>query len=135
MNMSKLPTILLLLAAALPIGAKFKVKEKRYQPVPVTDVRQIAGRYVGIDPDFVVELRVSDTGVITGTLRNFGESATLRSIRLDGAELTASIDGRSLHATFVNRIRNGDAAFGLVVHDVDAQIDDVTLTQIFCRRQ
>jgi len=133
--MSKLPTILLLLAAALPIGAKFKVKEKRYQPVPVTDVRQIAGRYVGIDPDFVVELRVSDTGVITGTLRNFGESAALRSIRLDGAELTASIDGRPLHATFANRIRNGDSAFGLVVHDVDAQIDDVTLTQIFCRRQ
>jgi len=133
--MSKLPTILLLLAAALPIGAKFKVKEKRYQPVPVTDVRQIAGRYVGIEPDFVVELRVSDTGVITGTLRNFGESAALRSIRLDGAELTASIDGRPLHATFANRIRNGDSAFGLVVHDVDAQIDDVTLTQIFCRRQ
>ena len=133
--MSKLPTILLLLAAALPIGAKFKVKEKRYQPVPVTDVRQIAGRYVGIEPDFVVELRVSDTGVITGTLRNFGESAVLRSIRLDGAELTASIDGRPLHATFANRIRNGDSAFGLVVHDVDAQIDDVTLTQIFCRRQ
>jgi len=133
--MSKLPTILLLLAAALPIGAKFKVKEKRYQPVPVTDVRQIAGRYVGIDPDFVVELRVSDAGVITGTLRNFGESAALRSIRLDGAELTASIDGRPLHATFANRIRNGDSAFGLVVHDVDAQIDDVTLTQIFCRRQ
>jgi len=133
--MSKLPTILLLLAAALPIGAKFKVKEKRYQPVPVTDVRQIAGRYVGIEPDFVVELRVSDTGVITGTLRNFGESAALRSIRLDGAELTARIDGRPLHATFANRIRNGDSAFGLVVHDVDAQIDDVTLTQIFCRRQ
>ena len=29
-------TLLLLMAAALPLGGKWKVKEKRYDPVPVT---------------------------------------------------------------------------------------------------
>jgi hypothetical protein len=133
--MKQLAMLLLLVTATLPIGAKFKFKEKRYDPVAVTDVRKIAGRYVGIKPDFAVELRVSDDGVISGTLRNFGETATLRSIRVEGAELTARVDGRPLHATFANRIRNGDIAFGLIVHDTDVPIDDVTLTQIFCRRE
>jgi len=133
--MRQLPALLLLIAAALPIGAKWKIKEKRFDPVPVTNVRQIAGRYVGIDPDFVVNLQVSDEGVITGTLRNFGQSSSLRSIRVDGSELTAMVDSRPLHATFVNRTRNGNRAFGLLVHDTGVQIDDVTLSQIFCRRE
>lgn len=127
--------LLLLVAAALPIGAKWKFKEKRFDPVPVTDVRQIAGRYVGINPDFVIDFRVSDKGVITGTMRNFGQTAALQGIRIDGAELFARVDSLPLHATFVNRVRNGERAFGLIVHDTDMQIDDITLTQIFCRRE
>ncbi|HYS56431.1 MAG TPA: hypothetical protein VER58_21945 [Thermoanaerobaculia bacterium] len=133
--MRQLPALLLLVTATLPIGAKWKVKEKRFDPVPVTNVQRIAGRYVGIDPDFVLDLKISDQGVITGTMRNFGQTSTLRSIRVDGSELTAMVDSRPLHATFVNRIRNGQRAFGLLVHDADAQIDDVTLSQIFCRRE
>ena len=133
--MKQLPALLILLTAALPIGAKWKVKEKRYDPVPVTNVQQIAGRYVGIDPDFVIELKVSDQGIITGTMRNFGQNAALRSIRVDGADLHAMVDSRPLNATFVNRIKNGDSAFGLVVHDADVHIDDVNMSQIFCRRE
>ncbi len=98
-------------------------------------MRQIAGRYVGIDPDFVVDLRVSDVGVISGNLRNFGQTFELRAIRIDGADLNAKIDGRPLHATFVNRVRIGQTAFGLIVHDADVQIDEVTLSQVFCRRE
>ena len=45
--MKQLPALLLLLTAALPIGAKWKVKEKRFDPIAVTNVQQIAGRYVG----------------------------------------------------------------------------------------
>ena len=125
--MRQLPALLLLITAALPIGAKWKVKEKRFDPVTVTNVQQIAGRYVGIDPDYVLDLKVSSKGVITGTMRNFGQASNLRSIRVDGAELTAMIDSRPLHATFVNRIRNGEPAFGVLVHDADVQIGDLGL--------
>ena len=123
--MRQLAALLLLITAALPIGAKWKVKEKRFDPVTVTNVQQIAGRYVGIDPDYVLDLKVSSEGVITGNLR---------SIRIDGSQFTAMIDSRPRHATFVNRIRTSEPAFGLLVHDADVQIDDVTLSQIFCRR-
>ncbi len=133
--MKHLPALLLLLTAALPIGAKWKVKEKRFDPVAVTNVQRIAGRYVGIEPDFVIDLKVSEEGVITGTIRNFAQTSTLRSIRVDGADLHALVDSRPLHATFVNRLRNGDSAFGLLVHEADVQIDDLTMSQIFCRRE
>ncbi|HEX9501541.1 MAG TPA: hypothetical protein VGA10_07810 [Thermoanaerobaculia bacterium] len=133
--MKQLPALLVVLIAALPIGAKWKVKEKRFDPVAVTNVQQIAGRYVGINPDFVIDLKVSAEGIITGTMRNFGQNWTLRSIRIDGADLHALVDSRPLHATFVNRLRNGEGAFGLLVHDADVQIDDLTLSQIFCRRE
>jgi hypothetical protein len=127
--------LLLLVAAALPLGAKWKVKEKRYDPVSVTNVRRIAGRYVGIQPDYVIDLDVSDDGVITGAMRSFGQVSTLRSIRIDGADLTAMVDSRPLHATFVNRTRNGAQAFGLLVHEPDVQIDDLSLANLFCRRE
>ncbi|MDQ6801699.1 MAG: hypothetical protein M3041_12765 [Acidobacteriota bacterium] len=133
--MKQLPALLLLLTATLPIGAKWKVKEKRFDPVAVTNVQQIAGRYVGIQPDFVIDLKVSEDGIITGTMRNFGQNSTLRSIRVDGADLHALVDSRPLHATFVNRTKNGDSAFGLLVHDAGVQIDDLTMSQIFCRRE
>jgi hypothetical protein len=133
--MKQLPALLLLLVAALPIGAKWKVKEKRFDPVAVTNVQQIAGRYVGINPDFVIDLKVSDEGIITGTMRNFGQNSSLRSIRIDGSDLHAMVDSRPLHATFVNRLRNGESAFGLLVHEANVQIDDLTMSQIFCRRE
>ena len=77
----------------------------------------------------------SDLSAITGTMRSFGTNATLTSIHIDGADLTAMADGLPLHATFVTRVKNGQRAFGLLVHDADVQIDDVTLTQIFCARK
>ena len=132
--MRHIAVVLALVAAALPLGAKWKTKHKQFDPVAVTNVREIAGRYVGIDPDFVIELRVSDQGALSGTMRNFGQTAALTRIRIDGAELSAMFDGRPLHATFVNRILNGASAFGLIVQDVDVQIDDLTLQRIFCRR-
>jgi hypothetical protein len=136
--MKHLAALLLLTTAALPLGAKWKVKEKRYDPVRITDVRQIAGRYIGIDPDFVIDLRLSEEGTLSGTMRSFGRMATLRDIRIDGPELTAvSVSSGTplpLHATFANRLKNGQGAFGLVVHDAEVQIEDVTLSQIFCRK-
>ena len=89
-------------------------------------MRQLPARPHSPSEYYVLDLKVSSEGVITGNLR---------SIRVDGSQFTAMIDSRPLHATFVNRIRTGEPAFGLLVHDADVQIDDVTLSQIFCRRQ
>ena len=87
--MKNIAMLLIVVAAALPLVGKAKQKEKRYDPVRITDVRQLPGRYVGVDPDYVVNLSVSPEGFITGTMRDFGRTATLSSIRIDGAELTA----------------------------------------------
>jgi hypothetical protein len=137
--MKNIAMVLMVIAASLPLVGKSKQKGKRYDPVRITDVRQLPGRYVGVDPDYVVNLSVTPEGWITGTMRDFGRTATLSNIRIDGAELTAKAtasDGSrlSLHGTFVNRMRDGRAAFGLVVHDADVRIEDVSLSQIFCRK-
>jgi hypothetical protein len=133
--MRKLSIALLLLIAATPAFAKVKPKDKRFDPVSIGELRAAAGEYVGIEPDFAITLTA--TG---GTLRNFARTATLRDIRIDGAELTATAvynDGarEPLHATFVTRVLNGDTAFGLKVRDVTIEFAGLTLTQLFCRRR
>lgn len=132
--MKPLATLLLLTTIALPLGGKWKIKEKRFDPVRVTDVRQVAGRYVGIDPDYVLQLQVSSDGTLSGTMNEFGVATPLRDLWIDGADLTARVGGLPIHATFVNRVRNGVTTFGLLVHDADVEIDDVTVSQIFCAR-
>jgi len=127
---------LLILAAAIPLVAKSKYKDKRFEPVTITNPAQAAGRYVGIDPDFVIELHGS-----SGTLRNFDRTGTLTHIFYEGSVLKATVvypgERREvLEATFVNRIKNGETAFGLVLQNMDVHIDnDVTLQNLFCRRE
>jgi putative heme iron utilization protein len=134
--MRKLSIALLLLLAVTPMFAKVKHKEKRFDPVAVNNLRAAAGEYVGIQPEQFV-LTLTSSG---GALRNFGRTAQLRDIRIDGAELTATAvysDGvrEPLHATFVNRVLNGDSAFGVLIRDVTIEMDGLTLTQLFCRRR
>lgn len=131
--MKQIAGVLLLIVAALPMGAKWKAKEKVFDPVAITDVRQAAGRYVGIDPDYVVTLKLDSESKLTGKLIQFGVASTLRDIKIEGADLYATVGGLPLHGTFVKRTRNGATAFGLLVHDADVKIDDVTLSEIFCR--
>lgn len=132
--MKQIATLLLLMTAALPLGGKWKVKEKRFDPVRITDVRHVAGRYVGIDPDYVVSLQLADDGTVTGTMTDFGVTSTLRDIRIEGSEFNARVGGLPLHGTFVNRVRNRASTFGLLIHDTDIKIEDLNLSQIFCRR-
>jgi aminopeptidase C len=134
--MRKLAIALLAVAAALPVVAKNKRhKDKRFEPVAIANPAQAAGRYVGIDPDFVIELRGN-----TGTLRNFNRTGTLTHLFYEGSVLKATVvypgERREvLQATFVNRIKNGETAFGLVLR-MDVHIDgDVTLQDLFCRRE
>ena len=127
---------LLALAMALPLAAsKYKHKDKHFDPVTMT-ASQAVGRYVGIDPDFIIELTASGA-----TLRNAKRTATLTHIVFDGSEMRATLDygaGRRepLQVSFVNRIKNGETAFGLLVRNADVRIDEsVTIQNLFCRRQ
>ena len=135
--MRKLAPALLLLVIAIPLTAgKNKHKDKRFEPVTITSPAQVAGRYVGIDPDFVIELRGD-----SGTLRNFQRMATLTHIFYEGSVLKATVvyPGQRrevLEAVFVNRIKNGETAFGLVLRDFDVRPDEqTTLQNLFCRRE
>ena len=130
--MRKLSIALLLLATALPLAAKEKTKhkDKRFEPVEMT-AAQAVGRYVGIDPDYVVELTA--TG---GTLRREGATTALTHVVIDGSELRAMAGSKPFHATFVNRIKNGETAFGLTVHDANIWINEQMMIQnLFCRRE
>ena len=132
--MRQLASALLILLAAAPLGAKWKTKEKYVEPIAITDVRKAAGHYVGIEPDYVVNLHVDGDGRLSGSLTEFGVTSTLRELRINGAELNAVVGGLPIHGTFVRRTRNGVTSFGLLVHDTDVKIDDVTVSQIFCRK-
>ena len=130
----KIASVLLLITVALPLAAKWKEKEKRFDAVRITDVRQVAGRYVGIEPDYVVALNLDETGRINGTITQFGVTSPLRDLRISGSKLSATIGGLPINGTFVKRVRDGATSFGLLVHDADIKIDTVTVSQLFCRR-
>lgn len=126
---------LLALAMALPLAAsKYKHKDKHFDPVAMT-ASQAVGRYVGIDPDFVIVLTASG-----GTLRNFERTATLTHIVFDGSEIRATAEhagGRRepFQATFVNRTVNGATAFGMLVHNADVHLEgNAVIDDLFCRR-
>lgn len=132
--MKQIGMVLLLVAATLPLGAKWKDKEKRFDAVRITDVRQVPGRYVGIDPDYVVSLSLDQSGRLSGTITQFGVTSPLRDVAISGSRFTATIGGLPINGTFVKRTRDGVASFGLLVHDADIKIDTVTVNQLFCRR-
>jgi hypothetical protein len=127
--------ILLALSLAFPLAAlkekdKDKHKEKSFTPVEIS-APQAAGRYVGIDPDYIVEL--TPTG---GTLHDQQGTVALTNVVIEGSQLRATAGDRPFRATFVNRTLNGATAFGLLVHDSNVRLDgDVILGDLFCRRQ
>src|SRR5205085_413050 len=128
--------LLLALGMAFPLAAsKDKHKDKHFDTVAMT-APQAVGRYVGIDPDFVVVLTASG-----GTLRNFQRTAALTHIVFDGSEMRATAEyaaGRRepFQATFVNRTNNGATAFGMLVRNSDVHLEgDVVIEELFCRRE
>ncbi|HEX8163131.1 MAG TPA: hypothetical protein VF538_14775 [Pyrinomonadaceae bacterium] len=118
---------------------KYKHKEKRFEPVARQDVRDYAGRYVGIEDDYVVEVRVGEGGRLVVTSREGQREARLEDLRIDGARVSATkvySDGARAEfaATFVDRILNGERAFGLMVEKLWVELPGMTLTQVFYRR-
>lgn len=132
-----------LLALVLPASfaqtkAK-KFKDKRFEPVVKQDVREYSGRYVGIEPSYVLDIQVSDDGALTAVSYEDERRATLREIKLTGSRLTATKvyeDGATekFEAQFVNRILNGVTAFGVIVENLRIELAGATLTRVFYQR-
>ena len=132
----------LFVLCAVPAGAqkfKNKKKEKRFEPVAKANVADYAGRYVGIVPDYYLEITAAGAdGQLSVTSYEGRRRATLRGVRVEGARLTATRvyeNGatKPFEATFANRILNGESAFGIMVENLNIEFEDMTFNRIFYR--
>jgi hypothetical protein len=118
-----------------------KVKEKRYETVVKQNLKDYAGTYIGIEPDYVVEIQVTPDGRLKVNSLEDGRSVTFSNIKVTGARLTADkiySGGRSekFEGTFKNCILNGETFFGILVEGLDIRLDgDITLDTVFYRRK
>ena len=122
--------VAIVLFAALPALAKYKVKHKSFEPVIVRDVHTIAGRYVGIEGEFEIDLKVSGDSV-SGVLVRSGGEQPLRDVVIDGAEFRSNL----VRGTFVDRNLNGDHAFGFLVTWPRIDFEGNSFDRMFCRRR
>ena len=130
--------ILVLAAAAQGATQKHKHKEKRFEAVVRAEARDYAGRYVGIDDSYVLEVGTEADGRLKITSREGSRRAELRDIRLDGARLTATKvyeDGSTakFEGLFADRVLNGERRFGVVVSGLDIKLDGMTINRTFYR--
>lgn len=134
--------LLLCLVALCPAEAsaqKKKFKEKHFDPVARQNLRDYAGRYIGIDENYWIEVGVGDDGQLAITSQEDGRTATLTDIKITGASLTATkvyANGKrtEFDATFADRVLNGAHAFGLLVENMQIELPGMTLTRVFYRR-
>jgi hypothetical protein len=118
-----------------------KVKEKRYETVVKQNLKDYAGTYIGIEPDYVVEIRVTPDGRLLVNSLEDGQSVTLSNVKVTGARLTADkiySGGRSgkFQGTFKNCILNGETFFGIHVEGLNIRLNgDITLDSVFYRRK
>ncbi|HKO57095.1 MAG TPA: hypothetical protein VJ276_14555 [Thermoanaerobaculia bacterium] len=120
--------LLLILLIALPLTAKVKHKEKRFEPAPVANAAAAAGRYLGPDENHVIELMADGTGSMNG--------AALSNIVIDRTRFEATAhDGNRVRGTFMRRILNGNAAFGLLMDEPPFDMGDGAVTAAFYRRR
>jgi len=135
--------ILILVLAATAQGSpqkykQHKHKEKRFEAVVRMDARDYAGRYVGIDDSYVLEISTEADGRLKITSHEGARRATLRDIRLDGARLTATKvyeDGSTakFEGLFADRVLNGERRFGVVVSGLDIRLEGLTINRTFYR--
>ena len=117
---------------------KVKIKEKRFEPVVKQDINDYAGKYVGIDDTYIIEIEVGADGKLAITSLEADRKATLTGIELNGSRITARKvyeDGStaSFEGLFADRVLNGDKAFGIVVEGMNLQLQGLMLTKIFYR--
>lgn len=132
-----LSTLLVLtIATGESFAQKKKFKEKRFEPAPRASVRDYAGKYVGIEASYFIEIAVSQDGKLSISSHEGEREATLKDVHVAGASLTATkvyTDGRSekFHGMFANRILNGVSAFGILVDGMHVELEGLTLSSIF----
>ncbi|MGI9105526.1 MAG: hypothetical protein ACR2G4_04675 [Pyrinomonadaceae bacterium] len=115
---------------------KNKKKEKRFEPVVKQTIEEYAGKYVGIMPDYYLEVVAGADGKLSIVSHEGGRRATLQDIRLAGARLTATriyTDGttKQFEGTFADRILNGDSRFGMMVENLEIEFEDMTFNRLF----
>jgi hypothetical protein len=140
--MRKLFALALCLAcvcASQAFAQKKKTKEKRFEPAARQNLRDYAGRYVGVDDGYWIEIAVGDDGRLAATSHEGGREAALTDIRLEGTRLTATSvyrNGRRAEfvATFGDRVRGDERAFGLTTESIRIELPGITLTRIFYRK-
>lgn len=138
-------TVVIAIALALlaaPVSAaqknKGKLKEKRFEAVVRQEASEYAGRYVGIDESYTLEIEVGEGNQLRITSIEGSRRAELRDIKLEGALLMATKvyeDGTTarFEGLFANRILNGERTFGVVVSGLNIQIEGLTITRTFYR--
>jgi len=131
---------LLLVGAAPEQGKKAKAKHKTFQPIVKTDARGYAGRYVGIDSTYYVDVRLGEDGKLAVKVHEGSATSELQDVHLDGARLagtSADTDGKpkAFEGVFGERNINGRRAFGLLVNQAVRVSGDVVVNRIFCKRQ
>ncbi len=134
--------LLLTTSAALEVfGQKTKkAKDKRFEPVVRQNLRDYEGRYIGIDPEYIIEIQVAADGSLKINNLEDGRIVTLTNVKVMGAHVTADktyFDGRkgSFDVTFGNRFLYGQGSFGLLVDCLEVRLDGgIVLNRLFYRR-
>ncbi|HEX8456772.1 MAG TPA: hypothetical protein VF656_05555 [Pyrinomonadaceae bacterium] len=135
-------SLVALASSGAPVSAaqklKSKHKEKRFEPVVKERLADYAGRYVGIEPDYYLEVAADADGTLAITIQEGARRAVLRDISIEGARLTATrvyANGatKKFEATFADRILNGARAFGVLVENLDIPYAGITFSRLFYR--
>lgn len=127
MDMRKL-LLLAVLLTALPLAAKIKHKDKRFEPAPLAHRSDATGRYVGPDASYVIELRADGTASMNGS--------ELTNVTIDRNGIAANgRDGKRVRGAFFNRILNGDVAFGILLDEPPFDLGDGAVTRAFYRKR
>jgi len=113
-------------------------KEKRFEPIENLDVDKLGGRYVGIDATYFLEIAVGENGQLQIMSVEGPRRAKLTGVHLDGPNLTATRaydDGTTakFDGLFVDRILNGERAFGVLVSGIRIELDGLSLERVFYR--
>ena len=144
---SRMAITLLTLALVTCVSAdifgqkKKKTKEKRFEPVVSHNLKDYEGVYVGIDPTYIIEIRLGADGRLTVRSTEAGQTVSLSNVHVEGARLTATktyANGgtEKFGGTFSNRILNGEVAFGIVVDGLELHLDGgTTLNRVFYKRR
>src|SRR3954465_11941442 len=69
---------------------KAKSKEKRYEPVVKENLQDYLGTYVGIEPAYVIEIRLGQDGKLKVNSLEDNRKVAIENLQLEGSHMTAT---------------------------------------------